>query len=193
MTKTILTIIIALAATFGLQAYEQTGYASWYGDKFHGRQTANGETFDTYDFTAAHKELPFNTIVRVTNLANGKTVTVRINDRGPFVEGRIIDLSYAAAKELDMVNTGTAHVRLETLDGGELKILYSIQIGAFSNVEYAADMMEKLKTGGFSPTAELSNKGITRVLLKNIPEDDLVPVVSRLKYLGYPNILIKQN
>ena len=80
--------------------YPQYGQASWYGGKFHGRETASGERFNKYEFTAAHRKLPFGTIVRVTNLRNGKEVYVRINDRGPFVKGRILDLSLASAEAL---------------------------------------------------------------------------------------------
>lgn len=92
-----------------------TGTASYYADKFHGRKTANGETFNMHDLTAAHKTLPFGTIVRVTNLGNNKSVKLRINDRGPFVKDRIIDVSLAAAKELDMLGTGTAEVRIDIM------------------------------------------------------------------------------
>ena len=92
-----------------------TGYASWYGKQFHGRRTANGEVYDMDAMTAAHKELPFNTRVRVVNLRTGKSVVVRINDRGPFIEGRIIDLSRRAAGKLGMFFTGTMKVRVEIL------------------------------------------------------------------------------
>ena len=91
------------------------GIASWYGPNFHGKKTSNGEYYDMYALTAANKTLPMNTIVKVTNLLNGKSVVVRINDRGPFVKNRIIDLSYAAAKRLDVISKGTAPVRLEVL------------------------------------------------------------------------------
>lgn len=97
------------------QAEGMTGVASYYGKGFHGRKTANGEVFDMHELTAAHRTLPFNTIVKVTNLTNKKTVKVRINDRGPFVKNRIIDLSYGAAKKIDMIGSGTAKVRLEIL------------------------------------------------------------------------------
>jgi rare lipoprotein A len=92
-----------------------TGTASYYADKFHGRKTANGEIFNMHDLTAAHKTLPFGTIVRVTNLGNNKSVKLRINDRGPFVKDRIIDVSLAAAKELDMLGSGTAEVRIDII------------------------------------------------------------------------------
>lgn len=116
MKKTIL--LIGLLFTFVLPVIvfaAEEGYASWYGGKFQGRLTANGETFDTYKLTAAHRTLPFHTIVKVTNLKNGKSVEVRINDRGPFVRGRIIDLSKAAAEEIDMTGDGVARVRLEVV------------------------------------------------------------------------------
>ncbi|MGK0617806.1 septal ring lytic transglycosylase RlpA family protein [Meiothermus cerbereus] len=97
------------------QVYQQ-GLASWYGPRFHGRRTANGERFNKFHMTAAHRTLPFNTWVRVTNLKNGKSVVVRINDRGPYVRGRIIDLSYAAARLLGMHAHGVVQVKVEILD-----------------------------------------------------------------------------
>jgi rare lipoprotein A len=96
----------------------QEGIASWYGPGFHGRRTSNGEVYNQYGLTAAHQTLPANTRVRVTNLTNGRSVLVRINDRGPFVDDRIIDLSYAAAREVDMIGPGTAPVRVEVLGAG---------------------------------------------------------------------------
>lgn len=92
----------------------ETGLASWYGRKFHGRRTASGEKYNMYALTAAHPSLPFGTRVKITNLENGKTIRVTINDRGPFVHGRIIDVSYAAAKELGFDRQGVAQVRLES-------------------------------------------------------------------------------
>jgi rare lipoprotein A len=103
----------------GGQKRVQEGVASYYADDFHGRKTANGEVFDMYAITAAHKELPFNSRVMVTNLDNGKRVVVRINDRGPFVKGRIIDLSYGAARKIGMIGPGTARVRLEVIEMGD--------------------------------------------------------------------------
>ncbi len=93
----------------------ERGVASWYGKKFHGRRTASGERYDMFRLTAAHRTLPFGARVRVVNLRNGRVVTVRINDRGPFVKGRIIDLSYAAARELGMVRSGLAQVEIRRL------------------------------------------------------------------------------
>ena len=94
---------------------KQRGIASWYGPNFHGKRTSNGEIYNMYAYTAAHKTLPMNTMVKVTNLRNHRSTVVRINDRGPFVANRIIDLSYAAAKELGVVGSGTAPVELEVL------------------------------------------------------------------------------
>ncbi|MBZ5515018.1 MAG: septal ring lytic transglycosylase RlpA family protein [Acidobacteriia bacterium] len=121
------------APTSGIQG--ETGIASWYGHPFHGRRTANGETYNMYDMTAAHRTLPFGTQVRVHDLENGRDVQVRINDRGPFVEGRIIDLSFAAAQAMGMPST--ALVRLELLGAETPGIvvsepgIFGVQVGAF--------------------------------------------------------------
>ncbi|MBI9097672.1 MAG: septal ring lytic transglycosylase RlpA family protein [Spirochaetaceae bacterium] len=191
--KRYLLIITTALIINNLSAFEQIGIASWYGGKFHGRQTANGEIFNTNDLTAAHKDLPFNTVVNVTNMANGKTVSVRINDRGPYVGDRVIDLSYAAAKALDMVRSGTADVLVETNEFEELKITFNIQIGAYKTIEYAREMKIRLESAGFSPVAELTNSGITRILIKNISEEQTFPIVNRLAQLGIRNPLVKQN
>ena len=99
--------------------YQAVGPASWYGTKFHGQATANGETYDLYGMTAAHKTLPLPSYVRVTNLENGKTAVLRVNDRGPFYSDRIIDLSFAAAKKLGYAESGTAQVKVEGIDPHE--------------------------------------------------------------------------
>src|SRR2546428_2660399 len=98
----------------------QLGVASWYGPGFHGNRTANGEIYDQYELTAAHRTLPLGTRVMVTNLSNGRAVEVRINDRGPFVGGRAIDLSYAAARTIGMIGPGTVRVRVEVLGSATL-------------------------------------------------------------------------
>jgi len=97
------------------RGFQQEGVASWYGEKFHGRKTSNGEIYDMYGISAAHKTLPLGTYVRVYHLENGRTLDVRINDRGPFVRGRIIDLSYGAARKLGVVGPGTAPVKIVAL------------------------------------------------------------------------------
>ena len=99
--------------------YYQTGVASWYGPNFQGNRTANGEIFDMNKLTAAHKSLPFGTVVRVVNLENGRSVVVKINDRGPFIKNRIIDLSRAAARKINMIGPGTAEVGLVIRKWGE--------------------------------------------------------------------------
>jgi rare lipoprotein A len=105
--------------TYGKVLLTLEGIASYYADDYNGKQTSNGQTFDMNALTAAHRTFPFGTIVRVTNLENKKIVVVRVNDRGPFKEGRIIDLSLGAAKELDLIKSGTAKVRLEVLEWGD--------------------------------------------------------------------------
>lgn len=100
-----------------VRRFSQTGVASWYGRQFHGRKTASGETFDMNALTAAHRSLPLNCFIRVTNKSNGKSVVVKVNDRGPFHGNRVVDLSYGAAKSLGITNSGTARVSIERVDG----------------------------------------------------------------------------
>jgi rare lipoprotein A len=123
------------------------GIASWYGPGFDGRSTSSGEIYDRYGLTAAHPSLPLGTRVRVTNLGNGRSVDLRINDRGPFVKGRVIDLSYTAARELGVVGPGTAEVRVEPIsdDGVPVGIVsYAVQTGAFSDGARAAALRRTL-------------------------------------------------
>ncbi len=133
----------------GDMRYEEAGIASWYGHPFHGRAAANGEIYDMEKLTAAHKTLPFGTWVHVTNLANNKTVDVRITDRGPFIAGRIIDLSHAAAQEIELIGPGVAQVRLEIVAAPPVLLagsLYSVQAGMFvdrSEAERLRDTLEK--------------------------------------------------
>jgi len=116
------------------QNYTEKGIASWYGPNFHGKKTANGEIYNMYALTAAHKLLPFNTRVLVTNLSNNKQVVVRINDRGPFVKNRIIDLSYLAAKKIQMITTGTAPVLLKVIEIPHCqRQIFFIQVGSFTS------------------------------------------------------------
>lgn len=151
--------------------YKERGVASWYGKKFHGRSTSSGERYDMHAMTAAHKSLPLPTIVRVTNLTNGKSVVVRVNDRGPFVKNRIIDMSYAAANELGMTTAGTALVEVEALTrssaqnagvagiapaAGGSKLNDSkmyMQVGAFGEAGNARNLARKLQNSGVSNVA----------------------------------------
>jgi rare lipoprotein A len=125
----------------------EVGLASWYGDPYHGRPTANGEIYDMNAFTAAHRTLPFDTWVRVTSLENNLFTTVRINDRGPFIEGRIIDLSRAAAQAIGMIGKGTMLVRVEVVKKPEEASdnpVYSVQVGAFQSEENAMRLQAQL-------------------------------------------------
>lgn len=131
--------------------FSQKGKASWYGKKFHGRRTSNQEIFDMYKLTAAHKTLPLPSYVEVTNQKNNKKVVVRVNDRGPFVDDRIIDLSYAAAKALDFVNDGIAHVHIRVLNGPKGLVknpikqgLTYLQLGAYSDQNTAYNLAKKV-------------------------------------------------
>jgi len=132
----------------------QTGIASWYGPGFHGRPTASGAIYDQHELTAAHQTLPLGTRVVVTNLDNGRSTEVTINDRGPFAKGRIIDLSYAAGRNLGMIGPGTIPVRVEVIHGGPYRIStirdsldYTLQLGSFSEIENAYKLKEELARG----------------------------------------------
>jgi rare lipoprotein A len=126
----------------------ETGMASWYGHPYHGRPAANGEIYDMEKLTAAHRTLPFNTFVRVENLANGKSVEVRITDRGPFVGGRVIDLSHAAAQKIEMIGPGVANVRLVVITGPAVPepAVFAVQVGLFRVKENADKLATELRT-----------------------------------------------
>ena len=131
--------------------YVEEGVASWYGIPFDGHRTSNGEIYDMHQFTAAHKTLPFGAIVRVTNLRNGRQTEVRINDRGPFVADRVIDLSLSAAQAIDMVGPGTAPVRLEMISGANpLLGFFGVQVGAFQIEDNAERLRTRLRMN-YSP------------------------------------------
>jgi rare lipoprotein A len=126
----------------------ETGLASWYGHPYHGRAAANGEIYDMEKLTAAHRTLPFGTTVRVTNLGNGKSVDVRIIDRGPFIAGRIIDLSHAAAQTIDMIGPGVAQVRVDIIAVAAVvpsENWYAVQAGAFQEKERAERLRASLE------------------------------------------------
>jgi rare lipoprotein A len=178
--------------------YKEKGVASWYGNKFHGRPTASREPYDMHAMTAAHKTLPIPTYVRVRNLSNNKSVTVRVNDRGPFVGNRIIDLSYSAALKLDMIRSGTSLVEVEAisfdapsssgLQDQDARELFA-QIGAFGSRENAERQLEELRAGGISKVFVLkdtaANPNLYRVRIgpiKDVVQYDLV--VAELNKLG---------
>jgi rare lipoprotein A len=126
--------------------YRETGIASWYGKELHGKQTANGEVFDMYGLSAAHRTLPLGTLVRVTNLDNYKSITVRIDDRGPLFKSRFLDLSYGAARELGFVSQGTARVKIETVEAVRDPAQYTVQVAVFTEEENARMLQERLNT-----------------------------------------------
>ena len=149
----------------------QSGIASWYGPNFHGKATANGEVFNMNDFTAAHRTLPFNTIVEVRNTGNNKAVTVRINDRGPYVDDRVIDLSRRAAREIDMENSGTASVQIILLKEGDRPVAaglvtnqetFTIQLASF-NTESEAKAFVNQTEGTRIERVSLADRSVYRV------------------------------
>jgi len=129
-----------------VQAFRQTGVASWYGRRFHGQKTSSGELYDMYAMTAAHPTLPIPSYVRVTSLANGRSVVVRVNDRGPFHASRVIDLSYAAAYRLGFIQAGSARVEVESVVPGREQQAAGVylQVGAFGSRENAASLQARL-------------------------------------------------
>lgn len=148
----------------------QQGVASWYGPGFHGRTTASGEVYDMHALTAAHPTLPLGTLVEVRNLSNGRAVEVRINDRGPHVKRRVIDLSYAAAERLEMVAPGTARVEIVVLGVGDPRpgAGYTVQVGAFQDPESARSLCEELRRT--YPEATVNGDGVWhRVQIGDFP------------------------
>jgi rare lipoprotein A len=191
MKAVVFLLLILFTAVPGVFA-AQEGLASWYGGKFQGRVTSSGELFDTNLMTAAHRSLPFGTIVKVTDQESGKSTLVKINDRGPFVEGRIIDLSRAAAEELDMVGRGVARVSLEVVDFSARRALFAIQVGAYGLESNAEKARRTIEEAGFLATLEKAGLGITRVLARGLTEKDLPEAQKKLGSLGFARILVKK-
>ncbi|MBI9108643.1 MAG: septal ring lytic transglycosylase RlpA family protein [Spirochaetales bacterium] len=202
--------IIVLTLTSSLVFAFESGQASWYGGKFQGRKTANGEIFDTNKLTAAHKTLPFNTMVRVTNLKNDRFVDVRINDRGPFVEGRVIDLSRAAADKIDMTLSGLAVVKIDiiSLPNGQIEAAltktvevnpegipdsYKIQVASFSKADNAKLCLARLKNGGLLAKLEIADSGMIRVVIPVVIEKEISDIKDRLGRLGFSSPLVRHN
>ncbi|MGH8370704.1 MAG: septal ring lytic transglycosylase RlpA family protein [Gammaproteobacteria bacterium] len=191
--------------------YHERGIASWYGLKFHGGRTSDGETYDMYSMTAANKVVPLPCYVRVTNLKNNRSVIVKVNDRGPFVENRIIDLSYAAAKKLDVVATGTALVDVTAVtagataspppaaaietpapqtDTGAGTPQLFVQIGAFAEQANAERLRQKLMADGIEPvsivTASVADKTLYKVRVGPLADVSAVDqLTAQLAKLGY--------
>lgn len=196
--------------------YVERGIASWYGKKFHGHKTSNGETYNMYAMTAAHKTLPIPTYVQVTNLNNGKQVVVRVNDRGPFHENRIIDLSYAAASKLGITGTGTGMVEIRAIEPGAPATsatrianndytttkpvkhhqLY-LQLGSFISRENAESLRARLTLNNVSGVAveqsTVDRRQIYRVRigpLQSVEEADKLALKIDNLGIGVPNIVI---
>ncbi len=183
------------------KGFTQRGLASWYGTKFHGRKTANGETYNMYAMTAAHKTLPIPSYVRVTHLKNHRSVVVRINDRGPFHEGRIIDLSYAAAVKLGIQKTGTGPVEIKAIEPGENPEITAkpevntgkdklyLQVGAFSDPFNARQLQQKLTQVADAKARLKISQGFYKVQLG--PLESLVAadkISQRLMNAGFKSI-----
>jgi peptidoglycan lytic transglycosylase len=166
--------------------YSETGIASWYGHPYHGRRAADGEIYDMETMTAAHRTLPFNTWVRVYDLDTRKTVDVRIIDRGPFVEGRVIDLSHAAARAIDMIGPGTARVRLEVirLPAVPEPNLFAVQVGAFQDRDNAERLCERMQAryGTARLVLRPGSPSLWRVLVGSEPtQDDARTLAARIQ------------
>lgn len=201
------------APVSGRDAFIEEGIASWYGKEFHGRKTANGEIFDMYKISAAHKTLPFGTYVKVLNLANKKEIVVKINDRGPFVKGRILDFSFGAAKEIGLVGPGITRIRLTVLSrvigtvksGSEYVPLveardfkkgkFTIQVGAFKEKANADRLADRLKVlfDHVTITNYISEKNAVLYRVRVSQSDDLAQaekIVGKLEYMGFTESFI---
>ena len=178
--------------------FTQSGIASWYGPKFHGKLTSNKERYNMHRLTAAHKTLPFNTIVRVTNIENGLDALVRINDRGPFVDNRIIDLSLAAAKKLDMIENGTAIVELkaeyfhnQTNNARKQTVKkYGIQIGSFRELQNAKNLKNQIKKSSILKLTSENNQYYRGVIGNYNHFDQAWNLLTDLKSNGFPKAFI---
>ncbi|NWF94289.1 MAG: septal ring lytic transglycosylase RlpA family protein [Syntrophaceae bacterium] len=168
----------------------QYGIASWYGGQFHGRPTSSGEIYDMYQLTCAHNTLPLGTLVMVTNMENGKSLELKVNDRGPFVKGRIIDLSYAAARILGMWEKGTAFVRVEVIGPAIEKIQrFTLQVGSFIDETNARKLAEELR-GSFEnvhvTTVETLTQKYHRVRVGQFESrESALDVAEKLSRMGF--------
>lgn len=200
------------------EIFKLEALASFYAEDFHGRPTASGELFDMNAYTAAHKSLPFGTMLEVTNLSNGKRVTVRVNDRGPFVPNREIDLSRGAAEKLDMITAGVARVSIRKISGptgqkGTVLLksagpadgkqataqatqttvgkTWRIQLASFSHEANATRLVRALRDQGFIPAFEKAGS-MTRVVLPGITDNTLAATRKRLDSAGYTGYLVRR-
>lgn len=174
------------------EGFVERGVASWYGPGFHKESTSTGERYDMYAMTAAHKTLPLPCYARITNLSNGKSVVVYINDRGPFKDERIVDLSYTAAQKLDFIKAGTALVELRVLTAGKSadtgpvkpEPLF-VQAGAFSDEGNALRLVDKLRAAGYQQATATKQNNVYRVRIGPVPDvAGFDRIVKQLKSLG---------
>lgn len=182
--------------------FTQKGNASWYGKKFHGRLTANGEVYDMYGQTAAHKTLPFNTVVEVTHRESGKVVQVRVNDRGPFAKDRIIDLSYGAAKKLGIIKSGTAPVRIRVIQNQKSavphdatgaaaeKVIYSVQVGVFGNLDNARRLARNFRSSRILAVNQDHRKAYKVLVGKYSNYDKALRPMDLIRLQGYDEAFI---
>ncbi|MDY2840082.1 MAG: septal ring lytic transglycosylase RlpA family protein [Treponema sp.] len=247
MNKRFFSFLLVAATFFSIfstELYKKDAVVSFYAEDFHGKKTSNGETFNMYALTCASKTLPFDTILKITNPENGKTVEVRVNDRGPFVAGRELDLSKEAAKRLGMIKQGTAHVKIEivkmgpdtklsretaakaqqimakktgnsssvakitpkpaysttpavTPSGGTRKIfddgkLWEIQVSAYTSKENAVTAAKRLLKQGFKNVILQRTEKVYRVVIKDIPSNQLGKIKNQLEEKGYSNYVVRE-
>jgi len=172
--------------------WTEEGLASWYGEPYHGRATASGRRYDMWEMTAAHRTLPFGSRVRVTNRANGRRAEVLVNDRGPFVPGRILDLSRAAAEALGAVAAGVVPVRLEVLhpgDGMADHPCWEVQVGAFARPGNARRAVADLEGRGHAVRTAPAGGGLTRVRVTGVGGRDAAVRLAAALAAGYPGAL----
>lgn len=211
----ILLILLALgslSAQTGTEIIKLEAVASYYGADFHGKPTSSGEIFDMNALTAAHKTLPFGTLLEVTNLANGKRVTVRVNDRGPFVENREIDLSQGAAERIGMLERGIAKVSIRKVGAAAQPVRapapeaapgtgdasgyasgqrWLIQLGSFASEDNAARFSETLREHGFAPSLEEAPTTV-RVIIAGLTEGELPAMKERLQAKGFRDFIVRR-
>lgn len=186
--------------------YQETGVASWYGKKFHGRNTSTGEKYDMFAMTGAHRTLPIPSYAEVTNMENGKRIIVKINDRGPFSKERLIDLSYMAALKLDMIRKGRARVLVKAINGSVADLPTTnqthpfahqsqqtfLQIGAYRERPRADTLVKNLQLAGLLQTVvvagRLEEQLIYRVRVGPLEEEQIEPVLEQLKSLGHNSV-----
>jgi rare lipoprotein A len=178
----------AAAPTLGVPL--ERGIASWYGPKFNGKLTASGERYDMNAFTAAHPSLPFGTKIGVRNTRTGREVVVRVNDRGPYSKNRVLDLSYAAAKEVGVVGPGTASVEIYQIPQAGMPPLYTVQVGAFSDADKAAALQREI-VGLYPETVVKTDVAWSRVQIGAFDDRDRAESVRReLAAIGMPAVVV---